>query len=100
MKNLAWSIVLILVVSALCLWSVYPLDQKIHLGKDLQGGTSLIYLVNIPEGAGDRQAILTQTIEILKNRGNPTGVLDISMQPLGADRIEIVMPLPNEKVLA
>lgn len=100
MQNLVWKIVLILFILALCIWSVYPPEQKIRLGKDLRGGTSLIYLVNIPDDAGDRQAILAQTIEVLKDRVNPTGVLDISMAPLGADRIEIVMPLPNEQVKA
>ena len=98
MQNLVWKIVLILFILALCVWSVYPPEEKIRLGKDLRGGTSLIYLVNIPDEAGDRQAILAQTIEVLKERVNPTGVLDISMQPLGSDRIEIVMPLPNEQV--
>jgi len=37
---------------------------------------------------------------VLKERVNPKGVLDISMQPLGFDRIEIVMPLPSKKVRA
>ncbi len=98
MQNIGWKLILIVAVVGACLWSAYPPEQKIRLGKDLRGGTSLIYLVNIPEGADDKQAILSQTIQVLKERVNPTGVLDISMQPLGADRIEIVMPLPNDAV--
>ncbi|MCI0366206.1 MAG: protein translocase subunit SecD [Phycisphaerales bacterium] len=100
MKNIVWKIVLILAIVAVCIFVLYPPQTKVRLGKDLKGGTSLVYLVNIPDGAGDRQRILAQTIEVLKERVNPTGVLDISMQPLGADRIEIVMPLPSKDVLA
>jgi SecD/SecF fusion protein len=98
MQNLVWKIVFILVILAFCLVVVYPPDQKLKLGKDLRGGTSLIYKVNIDKADADKQRILTQTIEVLKDRVNPQGVLDISMQPLGLDRIEIVMPLPSAKV--
>jgi SecD/SecF fusion protein len=41
---------------------------------------------------------LSQTIEVLKERVNPDGVLDIQMTPLGTDRIEVVMPLPNAEI--
>ena len=34
------------------------------------------------ESVADRQAVLSQTIEVLKDRVNPTGVLDIQMTPL------------------
>ncbi|MCH2161324.1 MAG: protein translocase subunit SecD [Phycisphaerales bacterium] len=99
MNNLVSKILLILFVVGLCLWSVYPPESKIRLGKDLQGGVSLVYSVNIPDGV-DAESILAQVIDVLKQRVNPQGVLDISMQPVGRDRIEVVMPLPNEKVQA
>ena len=100
MRKLAWKIVLVLVLLALCLWSVYPIDEKIRLGKDLRGGVSLIYHVRLDRNDPDPQRTLTQVITVLKQRVNPQGVLDISMMPMGIDRIEIVMPLPNEDVLA
>jgi len=99
MQNIVWKVVLVVLILVACAWSLYPPEQKMRLGRDLQGGTSLIYLVNIPESVGDKAGVLNQTISVLKDRINPTGVLDISMQPLGIDRIEIVMPLPNEQVL-
>lgn len=97
MQNLVWKVILILFVLGLCLYAIYPPESKIRLGKDLRGGTSMIYHVAVPEGS-DSQGVLAQTIDVLKNRVNPTGVLDISMQPLGADRIEIIMPLPSDQV--
>ncbi len=98
MRNLAWKIVFILVVIALCITSI--LLKDIRLGRDLRGGVSLIYAVHMPDDVADSQAMLTQIIAVLQDRVNPTGVLDISMQPLGQDRLEIVMPLPSEEVRA
>jgi SecD/SecF fusion protein len=77
--------------------AIIPPEQTIKLGRDLRGGVSLIYSVNIPEGA-DKKEILTQTIKVLKQRVNPQGVLDLAMSPQGEDRIEVVMPLPGETV--
>jgi SecD/SecF fusion protein len=97
MQNIVWKIVLIVAVLALCTWGL--LSKEIRLGKDLRGGVSLIYRVSIPDDAGvSAEEIISQTISVLKDRVNPTGVLDISIQPLGQDRIEVVMPLPNEEV--
>lgn len=97
MKNFFWKTVLIIVIVGGCLWATIPPDQRIRLGRDLSGGVSLIYSVRIPENT-DRNQIITQTIEVLSRRVDPRGVLDIAMTPMGADRIEIVMPLPSEDV--
>ncbi len=96
MQNIVWKILLIVVVLAVCLLSISI--KPMRLGADLRGGVSLVYKVNIPEDASDPQAILARTIAVLKDRVNPKGVYDISMQPMGRDRIEVVMPLPDEEV--
>ncbi|MHC4305700.1 MAG: protein translocase subunit SecD, partial [Planctomycetota bacterium] len=98
MRNLAWKIVFIIALLGLCLWAVYPPKDRVRLGKDLRGGVSLVYHVNIDPRDPNPQATVTQVITVLKERVNPKGVLDISMQPLGFDRIEIVMPLPSKTV--
>ncbi len=97
MKNIGLKLAAIGLVVGFCLWSIIPPDQKIRLGKDLQGGVSLVYAVKIADGA-DADEVLAQTIDVLKDRVNPQGVLDIAMQPVGRDRIEVVMPLPNAEV--
>ncbi len=99
MQNIFWKTVLIIILVGGCLWATMPPDERIRLGRDLSGGVSLVYSVRMPENA-DRGQILSQTIRVLNDRVNPQGVLDIAMTPLGADRIEIVMPLPNEEVKA
>ena len=88
------------VVAILCAISAYLLSIKgIRLGKDLQGGVSLVYSVKITD-AQRQGEVLGQVIEVLKQRVNPQGVLDIAMQPQGSDRIEVVMPLPSAEVRA
>ncbi len=97
MQNLLWKIILIVLLLIGCVFAITPPDKKIRLGRDLSGGVSLIYSVRMDEGV-DRQAVLSQTIEVLKERVNPDGVFDIQMTPLGTDRIEVVMPLPSAEV--
>jgi SecD/SecF fusion protein len=97
MKNPWFKLALVAILTALCAWQVAVKD--IRLGKDLKGGVSLIYAVSVPENQpGDE--VLGQVIEVLKQRVNPQGVLDIGMQPQGTDRIEVVMPLPSDEVRA
>ena len=97
MNNLLLKLLTIVTIIVICLWSVYPPSSKIRLGKDLQGGVSLVYSVDIPEES-NAEDVLAQVIDVLKQRVNPQGILDISMQPLGRDRIEVVMPLPSDSV--
>ncbi len=99
MQNAFWKIVIILVVAGGCIWAINPPEDKIRLGRDLSGGVSLVYSVRMPDGV-DRRALIDQTIRVLSERVNPQGVMDIAMTPLGGDRIEVVMPLPNEEVKA
>ena len=97
MQNLLWKIILIVLLLIGCVFAITPPEKKIRLGRDLSGGVSLIYSVRMDEGV-DRQTVLSQTIEVLKERVNPDGVFDIQMTPLGTDRIEVVMPLPSPEV--
>ena len=97
MQNLIWKIILIALLLIGCVFAVTPPDKKIRLGRDLSGGVSLIYSVRMGDDV-DRRSVLSQTIEVLKERVNPDGVFDIQMTPLGTDRIEVVMPLPSPQV--
>ncbi len=74
-----------------------PPSKKIGLGKDLRGGASLIYSVEIgsTETAGE---VIPQVIDVLKKRIDPNGLFEISIVRQGQDRIEITMPLPSEYV--
>lgn len=77
--------------------AIFPPDKNLRLGKDLSGGVSLTYSIAIAPGE-DAGATIARTIEVLKRRVDPEGLFEISMVGRGRDRIEITMPLPNERV--
>ena len=99
MKGAIWKLLLIATVIAGCVYSISPPGEKIRLGKDLRGGVSFVYAINVPADA-NREEVIAQTIDVLKRRVNPQGVLDIAFQPQGANRMEVVMPLPSPEVRA
>ncbi|TVQ62677.1 MAG: protein translocase subunit SecD [Phycisphaerales bacterium] len=92
----SWLMVAVTVL-VVCAWSIVPPERQLRLGKDLAGGVSLVYSVQIEPGE-DPQRVLSDTIEVLKRRVDPQGQFDILMVAQGRDRIEITMPLPSERV--
>ena len=101
--------VLTIVVTAFCLWSTYPpFDEKrpdgtvirhgkIHLGLDLQGGTSFLIRLEPPASAdgGKRpitKAMVDQAIEAIRKRVDRFGVSEPIITPQGSDRILVQIP--------
>ncbi|MBL8746690.1 MAG: protein translocase subunit SecD [Phycisphaerae bacterium] len=96
MKNIRFHSIVTVIVMLACLASIFPMEENLRLGKDLAGGVSLIYTIDVkPDDSSDT---VDRTINVLKDRINPQGLFEISFQQMGRDRIEITMPLPNEKV--
>ncbi|MDX2116606.1 MAG: protein translocase subunit SecD [Planctomycetota bacterium] len=91
------NITIVLAVLILCAYSIYPPKEKFRLGRDLQGGVSLTYTVQIRPDE-EPTKVLNDTIGVLKNRVDPDGVMEIQMVAAGRDRIEIAMPLPRDEV--
>ena len=101
--------VLTIAITAFCLASTYPpFDQKrpdgtvirpgkIHLGLDLQGGTSfLIRLDPAASAEGKKRAItksmVDQAIEAIRKRVDQFGVSEPIITPQGTDRILVQIP--------
>lgn len=95
-KDLIWKIVLILIVVAASALYVYPPQEKLKLGLDLAGGTSLVYEIDAtglePQ---ERKGLAQNMIPILLRRIDPTNVANIEMRPQGDTRIEIRLPLAS-----
>lgn len=90
------NLILCVLVLGGCLLSIFPVEKNLRLGKDLAGGVSLVYALDVrPDDPSDT---VDRTIAVLKDRVNPNGLFEISMQQQGRDRIEITMPLPNDAV--
>lgn len=97
MRHLVRNICIALALVIIALWASNPPADKIKLGKDLRGGSSLIYSVQM-DRAENPDEIIPRIIEVLKRRIDPNGLFEISIVRQGQDRIEITMPLPNDRV--
>ena len=85
----------------LCAFSIdafLPFDQKIHLGLDLQGGTSfLVRLVPpVPEQGGTPRPITSemqeQAVEVIRKRVDEFGVSEPVITKQGTDHILVQIP--------
>ena len=91
-----WIFVIVLVVLALAL--LYPPSEKLKGGIDLVGGTRLLYEIDTTGLDADQQSGLsTRVMEILKDRVDPNGQLNLEWRPVGNTRLEIRMPRPPKE---
>ncbi|MBO6513638.1 MAG: protein translocase subunit SecD [Phycisphaerales bacterium] len=97
MRHFTRNSIIAIVMLALAFWASNPPSEKIGLGKDLRGGASLVYSVQIDRTESASQ-VIPQVIEVLKKRIDPNGLYEIQIVSQGQDRIEITMPLPSEFV--
>jgi SecD/SecF fusion protein len=101
MRNIYRRLFLILAVLFVAWYSAWPPQESLRLGKDLRGGVSLVYSVQLRATSTENaKEILDKTITALKERVDPNGLFEITMVAQGNDRIEITMPLPTEEVKA
>jgi preprotein translocase subunit SecD len=97
MSSLWKRILLQVVVLAACAWFIWPPEKQIRYGRDLAGGISLVYNVQVGPGE-DSTSVVGRVIDAVKERIDPKGVMEIAVTQLGAERIEITMPLPGDAV--
>ncbi|MBV9252081.1 MAG: protein translocase subunit SecD, partial [Acetobacteraceae bacterium] len=83
----------IVAICALSLWQAMPVQKKIHLGLDLQGGARLLLqLLPTAEVPQITTQIQAQTREVIDRRINGLGVAEPSISNVGADRILVELP--------
>ncbi|MGH7242938.1 MAG: protein translocase subunit SecD [Phycisphaerales bacterium] len=97
MGKLYRNLCIVLAIIVFFAWQVNPPSERLRLGKDLAGGVTLVYQVEIGPNE-DAKRVVADTIEVLKQRVDPDGLMEISMVSQGRDRIEISMPLPRDEV--
>ena len=96
--NLKVKFAIILGLTALCAWEVWPPQKKIKLGIDLEGGTSLLYQIDTTgytPSPGNTAA--QEMIRILQQRIDPAGNAGLVWRAHGSDRVEIQMPLASKE---
>jgi preprotein translocase subunit SecD len=83
----------VLAIVALSLWAALPIQQKIHLGLDLEGGAHLLLQL---KPTADVKTITTdiqnQTIQVIDRRINGLGVTEPQIAKVGSDRISVDLP--------
>ncbi len=99
MRHLVRNICIAVALILIAIWAATPPSERIKLGKDLRGGSSLIYTVQLDRTESPDE-VIPQVIDVLKRRIDPNGLFEISIVRQGQDRVEITMPLPNESVKA
>jgi len=97
-KNLKapFKALVIVAICAVSLWQCLPVQQKIHLGLDLQGGARLLLelkpTAEVPQITAQVQA---QTREVIDRRINGLGVAEPTISNIGSDRILVELPNVN-----
>src|SRR4030042_4833743 len=92
-KKLAYKSIFILFVIGLCAYFTFPLNKRINLGLDLQGGMHLLLKVDtskLPEKA--RPDAADRALEVIRNRIDQFGVREPSIQRQGEDEIVVQLP--------
>lgn len=86
----------VLAIVALSLWAALPIQQKIHLGLDLEGGVHLLLQLQPNELVKQiTPEIQADEIQVIDKRINGLGVTEPQIAKVGNDRISI--DLPNVK---
>lgn len=92
-KNYKWKVLLIIGLVVFSIWKAYPLDQKINLGLDLQGGVQLLLQVDmdkVPDEA--RKDVTARVAEIIRNRIDEFGVKEPEITTQGRDQVVVKLP--------
>ena len=99
-ENVGRYVAMIVAFLVVSLGLLFGLDEPFRLGLDLSGGTRLVYSFDFEKARDDgvlqsnetNAEVLQSQIGIIRNRVDPTGVLDPIIRSEGIDRIVIELP--------
>lgn len=85
--------VLTVAVAGFAAWASFPLNEKLPLAIDLQGGSSFVVEIQpASEGRAVTASAQQTAIEILGKRLDPDGGKNLIINPQGDNQIEVQMP--------
>ncbi|HSV26613.1 MAG TPA: protein translocase subunit SecD [Sedimentisphaerales bacterium] len=98
-KRLSLKLLLVVAITALLGWRMYPPSQTLRQGLDLQGGTSLIYAIDMTGLApAEQRDVAQRLVPIMRQRIDPQNMQNLVVRPQGFGKIEIQMPLASKDV--
>ncbi|MHC4260086.1 MAG: hypothetical protein ACYSTF_06725, partial [Planctomycetota bacterium] len=95
-RNLTIKSVVIIVLVAVAILTLYPPHKTLKPGIDVGGGTSLIYEIDAADMEPEETRNLSERmIKVLRRRIDPANVQNLIWRPQGSLRLEIQMPLAS-----
>jgi SecD/SecF fusion protein len=92
-KKVLYKSLFILAVLGTCIYFAFPLDKRINLGLDLQGGMHLLLKVDTSKLSGAAKVdAADRAVEVVRNRIDQFGVRETSIQKQGEDEIVVQLP--------
>jgi len=92
-KRFLYRIVLILAVLGVSIYFAFPLEKRINLGLDLQGGMHLLLKVDTSKLSGQAKLdAADRAVEVVRNRIDQFGVRETSIQKQGEDELVVQLP--------
>ncbi len=99
MRRRNWVLLTIIVIFALALWVLLPIEGErfgrkgIQFGLDLQGGVRLVYQADLSQiKPGTEAEVIDGVIAVIANRINPLGVTEPNIEKRGKDQIVVELP--------
>lgn len=92
-KRLIYKIILIIAILCLCVYFAFPVNKRINLGLDLQGGMHLVLKVDTSSLSSEaKEDAVDRALEVIRNRIDEFGVREPSIQKQGEDEIVVQLP--------
>lgn len=76
------------------------LGEGLRLGTDLAGGTNILFQVEEDEEKPITSEIMDKMVTAVKKRIDPSGTSEITVIPVGRDRIEVIVPGKDAETVA
>ncbi|GIT66958.1 MAG: hypothetical protein Ct9H300mP25_04300 [Acidobacteriota bacterium] len=81
-KNLQWKLLSIVAITAIAAWAVYPPEDRIRLGLDLEGGVHMVLRVQTDDAL---QVETEMAAEQLSEQLSLQGVTTVTLIPVDAN---------------
>ncbi|PIS33665.1 MAG: protein translocase subunit SecDF [Candidatus Omnitrophica bacterium CG08_land_8_20_14_0_20_41_16] len=92
-KKLIYKLIFIFLIVGVCAYFTFPLNKRINLGLDLQGGMHLLLKIDTSHLSGEAKADASdRAVEVVRNRIDQFGVRETSIQKQGEDEIVVQLP--------
>jgi len=92
-KGIIYRAILILAILGISLYFAFPVNKRINLGLDLQGGMHLLLKVDTSHlSEKGKQDAADRATEVIRNRIDAFGVREPSIQRQGEDEIVVQLP--------